>query len=134
MFLLVLAALRFAVLANVANDSGQFGYVRRIGCCHLPQRSARRNRVLYRSCASSQLLVTLSEQDQTMGDTGFARVHAPCGVRDEIAVFAHRRMIVMFVFGRRWRNFGSLRCARGGDPSRGNHFEKLASIHGDLPG
>ena len=43
-------------------------------------------------------------------------------------------MIVMFVFGRRWRNVGSLCRARSGDPSRGNHFEKLASIHGALPG
>ncbi len=43
-------------------------------------------------------------------------------------------MIVIFVFARRWRNVGSLRCARSSDPSRSNHFEKLPSIHGDLSG
>jgi len=43
-------------------------------------------------------------------------------------------MIVMLVFGRSRRNVGSLRCASSGDPSRSNHFEKLASICGDLSG
>jgi hypothetical protein len=134
---LVLAALRFAVFANFANHSGQFGHIRRIGCRHLPQRSARSDRVLHRFCAGGQLLVTLSEEDQTMRDTRFTRVDAPGGISDEIAVLTrHSRVVVMFMFGCRRRSVGSQCGARSGDPSpsRSNHFEKLASIHGDLPG
>ena len=68
-----------------------------------------------------------------MRDTGFTGVDTPGGVSDEIAVFTHRRVIVMFVFGRSWRNVGGQCCARSGDPSRSNHFEKFASIHGYPP-
>jgi hypothetical protein len=134
MLLFMLATFRFAVCANIANDRGEFRDMRGIGRRHLPQRSTRRDSVLDRFGARRQLLFTLTEQNQTMRDTRFTGVDAPRGVSDEITIFTHRRMIVMLVFGRSWRNVGSQRRARSRDPRHRNHFEKLASIHGDLPG
>jgi hypothetical protein len=80
------------VVANIADDRGEFRHMRRVRRRHLTQRSARSDDVFYSLRASRQLLIAITQQRYTVSQAGLTLIYALRRGRHQVAIFAHRRV------------------------------------------